>query len=98
MRRASTRWTIGAIAVVVYARATWCTRGWGTAGRVSSWAARPEELNAIFFERSSRACGPRHGAGSLPGGSLANLAVAALAWLARGLCPAAGGGRATSPG
>jgi hypothetical protein len=74
-------WTVGAIAVVAYAVGNVVHEGLGHGGACVLVGGRPEELNAIFFECSEGlSTGARRWLAA--GGSIANLAVAALAWIA----------------
>jgi hypothetical protein len=75
-------WTVGAIAVVAYALSNVVHEGLGHGGACLLVGGRPEELNAIFFECSVEGLQSSAGRWLAAGGSLANLAVAALAWLA----------------
>jgi hypothetical protein len=75
-------WTIGAIAVVAYALSNVVHEGLGHGGACLLVGGRPEELNAIFFECSIEGLQSSARRWLAAGGSLANLAVAALAWLA----------------
>ncbi|HEY1905959.1 MAG TPA: hypothetical protein VGG91_07955 [Myxococcaceae bacterium] len=84
-------WTVGAIAVVSYAIANVVHEGLGHGGACILVGGQPQELNAIFFECSVEGLPPAAGKWLAAGGSIANLIVAALAGIALGVLPRAGG-------
>jgi len=75
------RWTVAAIAVVAYAVGNVVHEGLGHGGACVLVGGRPQELNAIFFECSVDGLPPSAGRWLAAGGSIANLIVAALAWV-----------------
>src|SRR5215472_6579920 len=76
------RWTVAAIAVVAYAVGNVVHEGLGHGGACVLVGGRPLELNAIFFECSMDGLPPSARRWLAAGGSIANLIVAALAWIA----------------
>src|SRR4029453_5725352 len=83
-------WTVGAIAVVAYSIGNVVHEGLGHGGACVLGGGRPGGLNAIFFE-CSEGLSPGGRRWLAAGGSLANLAVAALAWIALQRVPRARG-------
>lgn len=75
-------WTVGAIAVIAYAVGNVVHEGLGHGGACILVGGRPEELNAIFFECSLEGLPPAAHRWLAAGGSIANLALAVLAWIA----------------
>jgi len=86
-------WTIGAIAVVVYALSNIVHEGLGHGGACIAVGGHPNQLTAVFFQGDEDGLPASAGRWVAAGGSLANLAVAALAWAALRVLPA-GWGRA----
>ena len=83
-------WTVGAIAVAAYSIGNVVHEGLGHGGACVLVGGRPVELNAIFFE-CSEGLSPGGRRWLAAGGSIANLAVAALAWIAVQRVPRAWG-------
>ena len=75
-------WTVGAITVIAYAAGNVVHEGLGHGGACVLVGGRPEELNAIFFECSVEGLPPAAQRWLAAGGSIANLALAVLAWIA----------------
>jgi len=74
-------WTVAAIAVIAYSIGNVVHAGLGHGGACLLVGGRPVELNAIFFE-CSEGLSPGNRRWLAAGGSIANLAGAALAWIA----------------
>ena len=81
------RWTVAAIAVAAYAIGNVVHEGLGHGGACVLVGGRPLELNAIFFECSVDGLPSSAGRWLAAGGSIANLIVAALAWVALRVLP-----------
>jgi hypothetical protein len=81
-RSALDPWTVAAIAVVAYAVGNVVHEGLGHGGACVLVGGRPQELNAVFFECSVEGLPPSARRWLAAGGSVANLIVAALAWIA----------------
>jgi hypothetical protein len=86
------RWTVGAIAVIAYVVANVVHEGLGHGGACVLVGGRPQELNAIFFECSVEGLPPAAERWLAAGGSIANLVVAVLAWVALQRLPRTWGG------
>jgi hypothetical protein len=86
-RTALDPWTVSAIAIVAYAIGNVVHEGLGHGGACVLVGGRPEELNAIFFECSVDGLPSSARRWLAAGGSIANLLVAALAWIALRLLP-----------
>ena len=86
-RSALDPWTLAAIAVVAYAVGNVVHEGLGHGGACVLVGGRPEELNAVFFECSVDGLPSSARRWLAAGGSIANLIVAALAWLSLRVLP-----------
>jgi hypothetical protein len=84
-------WTIGAIAVVVYALSNVVHEGLGHGGACIAVGGHPRQLTAVFFEGDLEGLPASAGRWEAAGGSLANLVAAAVAWAALRLIPAGRG-------
>src|SRR5678816_1333640 len=73
-------WTVAAIAVVTYAASNLVHEGLGHGGTCLLVGGRPEELTAVFFDGDLDGLPASSGKWVAAGGSIANLAAAALAW------------------
>src|SRR5215468_4642168 len=81
-------WTVGAIAVVAYALSNVVHEGLGHGGACVAVGGHPRQLTAVFFDGDVEGLPASAGRWVAAGGSLANLAAAAVAWAALRVIPA----------
>ena len=81
-------WTVGAIAVVAYALSNVVHEGLGHGGACIAVGGHPRQLTAVFFDGDVEGLPASAGRWVAAGGSLANLAAAAVAWAALRVIPA----------
>src|SRR5262249_36058786 len=84
-------WTVGAIAVVVYALSNIIHEGLGHGGACLAVRGHPRQLPAVFFDGAVEGLPPSAGRWVAAGGSLANLVAAGVARVALRLIPAGWG-------